>query len=362
MQELFKVGTSNSAYEVHIGKGKFQSLCDRKNSVFLLDKFIVPFVDVSSENTISIVATEEAKEYKNIALIFERLKELNVNRDTHIVAVGGGVIQDIATFVSSLYMRGLSWSYFPTTLLSMVDSCIGGKSSINLGSRKNLIGNIYPPVRVVVDPYFCESLGTIEMVGGLVEAIKILYAKDPYFSKFSSISLGLSHLTDEDSLCELIYASLQAKKWFIEIDEFDKKERLLLNYGHTFGHAIESASGYQITHGIAVGIGILVANYYASKNHKLSLIGQAAVEKLNQYLHDILAPIKNDLKPLLNQISIGKVIELFQGDKKHTGNFFKIIIPAQDGRLLVEACNKDLYFIAAVEEAYQQCFNQLSEA
>lgn len=359
MQELFNVYTSNGSYEVQIGRKKSQLLSDKSNSIYLLDQFVIPFVEINSENVISIAATEDAKEYQNIALIFEQLKRLNVGRDTHIVAVGGGVIQDIATFVASLYMRGLSWSYFPTTLLSMVDSCIGGKSSINLGSRKNLIGNIYPPMKVVIDPCFCESLGVIEMVGGLIEAIKILYAQDSRLSNFSPTFLSLNQIRDENSLCALIYASLQAKKWFIEIDEFDKRERLLLNYGHTFGHAIESASGYQITHGIAVGIGILVANYYAVSNNKLSSAGQVTVGKLNQYLLSILEPIKSDLKPLLSRTSISSVTELFQGDKKHNSNFFKIIIPIQDGGLAVETLKKDHDSIDAIGEAYQQCIGKL---
>ena len=201
------------------------------------------------------------------------MRELGANRATHLIAIGGGVIQDIVTFCASVYMRGLRWTYMPTTFLSMADSCIGGKSSINVMGYKNLVGNFYPPSQVLIDVDFVDTLDAEKVVGGLFEAAKICYARSygefaAYLAEHpaSKMSLDVAHV--------VIVRALRTKKWFIEIDEFDKKERLLLNFGHTFGHAIEAGGDFSVPHGIAVGLGMLVAIKYAGLRQWLSPGGE----------------------------------------------------------------------------------------
>jgi 3-dehydroquinate synthase len=218
-------------------------------------------------NLISIPGNEESKQFNKIESILTSLADMNVKRDESVSVIGGGSIQDIGTLVTSLYMRGIRWEYFPTTLASMMDSCIGGKSSINLGQRKNLIGNFHPPSRIIVNPTYLETLPDIEISAGISEGVKISYARGS--SQLSSF-IGNIRLWREKghtvNLLAAIRESLESKKFFIEIDEFDKNERQLLNFGHSFGHALESSSGYSIPHGIAVLVGMLAAQIYVDRH------------------------------------------------------------------------------------------------
>ena len=137
-------------------------------------------------------------------------------------------------------MRGIAWSYMPTTVLAMVDSCVGGKSSINVGPYKNLVGTFHPPKQIDIDPLLATTLASEQIAAGLIEAAKICFCRGPAsFAEYLGQEPGVGMGTQ--ALEHVILTSLLAKKHFIEIDEFDKKERLLLNFGHTFGHAIEGA-------------------------------------------------------------------------------------------------------------------------
>ena len=170
--------------------------------------------------------------------VISRMRDLGVNRNTQLIAIGGGITQDVAAFCATVFMRGLRWSYLPTTMLSMADSCIGGKSSINVGKYKNLVGMIYPPEEVLIDPDFAQTLSEEQMVEGLCEAVKICFCRDEAtFARY--IALNPRADTLAHGLENVLGLTLEAKRWFIEIDEFDKAERLLLNFGHTFGHAME---------------------------------------------------------------------------------------------------------------------------
>ena len=180
-----------------------------------------------------------------------------LTRGGSVIALGGGIVQDLGTMAASVYMRGVRWAYAPTTLMSMADSCIGGKSSLNVSGVKNLAGNIYPPASVVVDPDFITSLEVEDVAAGLGEAVKIAFCAGPeVFASF------LRHYEDRAHWEPLIEGVLTAKKWFIEIDEFDHAERRLLNFGHTFGHALEAATDFSVNHGVAVIMGMLAAGSF----------------------------------------------------------------------------------------------------
>jgi len=228
-----------------------------------------------------------------------------------------------------VYMRGLRWSYMPTTMLGMADSCLGGKSSINVGGLKNLIGNIYPPHEVVIDTDFVTTLDADQTIGGLIEAAKICFARS--YDEFCSYeALHPTYPLTPVHAESLIMHSLTAKRWFIETDEFDKKERLLLNYGHTFGHALESATNFAIAHGLAVGMGIIAANALALRYNWLSPGGEAAVQHLQRH---IVGMIKAASSPLSEEIPLSKVLDKFDSDKKHLSDHYRIVAPQGDGAL-----------------------------
>jgi len=204
----------------------------RAGAVILIDDYLTSVLPEGEGKVIYVTAVEGSKSLEQAAPIVAKLRELGAHRRTHLLAIGGGIIQDVATFVASIYMRGIPWSYLPTTLLGMVDSCVGGKSSINVYGYKNLVGNFYPPTEVIIDLDFLRTLNAEQIVGGLCEAAKICYAR--------SAEEFAAYLADEPAVNmapaqaeRVVIRSLRGKQWFIEIDEFDQKERLLLNFGHT---------------------------------------------------------------------------------------------------------------------------------
>ena len=355
MLESFSVTTSNGAYKVSVGEGLLGKMISSRHAIFLVDDFFGDRLPLNSSAVISIPALEASKNLDYMSGVIEQMRILGANRDTHVYAIGGGIIQDIATFVNSIYMRGLAWTYFPSTLLSMADSCIGGKSSINVRGYKNLVGNIYPPAEVFVDMDFCKTLGQDEIIGGLAEAVKICFARGPqFFEQYLALD-PLYPLSGEKGV-QVISAALQAKKWFIEIDEFDRAERLLLNYGHTFGHALEASSGFAIAHGVAVALGMLVSIEYANLVSPLSGIGKQDGNKLTQYLQNLLAPLKSNIEAALRKMDFDTVMEKFEGDKKHRQDQYRMVIPASEGGLLLHSVAKDQVSREVIRQAFQMTF------
>jgi 3-dehydroquinate synthase len=253
------------------------------------------------------------------------------------VAIGGGVIQDLTAFVTSIYMRGVAWIYVPTTILAMVDSCIGGKSSINVGPYKNLVGTFHPPKKVFIDPQLARTLPMDQQASGIIEAAKICFCRGP--EAFRDYMASNPHPgMAPDALAKLISLSLHAKKWFIEIDEFDQKERLLLNFGHTFGHAIEGASHYAISHGIAVGLGILCAIAFVRQDKKLDgdpYRTTPIVADLEEHLISLLKAVP-DLPKHLTSLSVKEVLDRFESDKKHKQNSYVLILVETSGEVVLE--------------------------
>jgi 3-dehydroquinate synthase len=178
--------------------------------------------------------------------------------------IGGGYAQDIGTLVASLYMRGVKWIYIPTTLAAMGDSCIGGKSSINAGDVKNLVGNFYPPKEVLVDPSFVDTLPKLEIIAGISEIIKICFAKSfDTFSVCDQLITQWQNDGDQEKITEVIQLSLISKQYFVEEDEFDTGIRKLLNFGHSFGPVIEMKNLPNLYHGEAVVLDCLYSSCLA---------------------------------------------------------------------------------------------------
>ena len=209
---------------------------------------------ISAVKCIFIVATEEQKSYRQITATIEQLIEKGFRKNHRLIAIGGGITQDIAGFIASILFRGVEWFFFPTTLLAQCDSCIGSKTSINFGHYKNQLGNFYPPSEVIVDLRFLDTLPERETHSGLGEMMHYyLVAGEEDFQRMQR-EYALS-LKDKGVLADLIAHCLEIKQGFIEIDEFDKSERQVLNYGHSFGHAIESLTNYSIPHGHSLKVG-----------------------------------------------------------------------------------------------------------
>lgn len=284
---------------------------DRLASVVPQDRFLV------------IEANERNKTINKCQAIIETLVERTFRKNDRLIAIGGGIIQDITAFTASILYRGVKWIFFPTTLLAQADSCIGGKTSINLGDKKNLVGNFYPPADIYIDTAFLTSLPEADILSGIGEMLHYYYyAASPLFEKLIGERPQL--LADRRLLMAYIRESLQIKKGVIEIDEFDKGERNKFNYGHTFGHALESLTDYAIKHGQAVTIGMDIANYVSFRRGIMNL------EEFNR-THNLLC--KNFPAYDWAHFDMARYIQFLSKDKKNIGNDLVCILAEGPGHI-----------------------------
>jgi 3-dehydroquinate synthase len=344
MSVSFDIQSSSKTYQVAIREDLLtKNLFEASNDLIIIDAHVLDLYPMlHAKNLIPIPALETSKTLDTVSYVIEQLRSKGAHRKSYLIAIGGGIIQDIATLVASLYMRGISWSYYPTTLLGMADSCIGGKSSINVGQYKNIAGNFYPPQVITIDPHFCNTLEPNEVVAGMCEVVKICFAdRRKAFNEFLQLA-QIDGVISDSHLAKIIELSLRTKKIFIEEDEFDEGIRLHLNFGHTFGHAIEAAGNFSITHGIAVGVGMQFAIDLAVR---LSISNQvnSRTESLNTYLTSLLKNVPH-LAEHLNAIDADQLFDKFESDKKHTDKYFIMILPDKDGFLKKESVNKDDLF------------------
>ena len=221
-------------------------------------------IKINFSNLLLLDANEETKTMNGVTSILSWLSQNKATKSSVILAIGGGVIQDLATFTSHIYFRGIKWRYVPTTLLSQADSCIGAKCGINLLSHKNQIGVLHSPSEVYVVEQFLRKLPVEELRGGFGEIYKLSVTGPGYFFdtfKESLIRNGIS----TNNIIDLIRLSLVSKKYIIEEDEYEKNLRRILNYGHSFGHALESVSKNTVTHGYGVLFGMDLINFLGVK-------------------------------------------------------------------------------------------------
>ena len=234
---------------------------------------------------------------------------LALGRDSCIIALGGGVVGDLAGFAAATYMRGIPYIQVPTTLLAMVDSSIGGKVGVDTLHAKNAIGAFYQPKKVIIDLNFIKTLPKNEIANGLAEIIKQALIKDKNFFHFLEKNIDKILSYDLYILKQTIKRSCEIKASIVMQDEREKGIRKILNYGHTIGHAIESALNYKISHGQAIAIGM---SYAAKLSAKLGFLHEGSVIRQNNLLEYIGLPHKlshHKLKPR-------KILEHIQYDKK----------------------------------------------
>jgi 3-dehydroquinate synthase len=335
MYETFSIRSAAGEYRISIGLNFLttppRASPDPSYEIFD-DKLLQLWPGIAGESPLSILAEEGNKTLDIVAKLIEQLRSRGANRKSRIKAYGGGIVQDLTTFTASSYMRGVEWIYCPTTLLGMVDSCIGGKSSLNVGPYKNIVGNYYPPKEIWIDVAFCKTLANVDKISGLCEAVKICFADEAgAFEKYLEMYSAQTQFLSDSFLMEMITLTLQTKKRFVEEDEFDEGIRLLLNFGHSIGHAIEAATQFSITHGVAVGVGML-AELNLSR-----LLGYTKNESdreqlLRSHLTSLLGTVPN-LQKQLQKMSIAEAMRAFKADKKHRNQDYFLILAKDTGHL-----------------------------
>jgi 3-dehydroquinate synthase len=327
--DMFEIEIFSSLKNYKILFSKGLSGLTNQDFFYIVDNAIVdiPFItQLDSSRMIFVDGSEKTKTIEFCSELISDLASRGVTRKSSLVAIGGGSVQDAVTLTASLYMRGIPWYLIPTTFMAMADSCVGGKSAINVGNYKNLAGNFYPPNEIRIEQDFLQTLPQSAIAAGLSEAAKIQIAKgQSHFNEFKSIYSDYRSTSNPSFLLEIVRTTLPSKKWFIEIDEFDKKERQLLNYGHSFGHALESASGMAIPHGLAIGVGMLVANSLVPTSPYL--------EDINQVLSEILRESCFDFGSV--DINLDRFKGALRMDKKNSKNQQVLILLDFDSQLEV---------------------------
>jgi len=280
---------------------------------------------------IGVDATESQKSYQGITPIIQTLIEKGFRKNNRLIAIGGGITQDITAFIASIMYRGVNWLFFPTTLLAQGDSCIGSKTSINFEKYKNQVGGFYPPNQIFIYPSFIDTLTDSEMKSGMGEMLHyfIVSGRDDFKLYKNNYKQAFQN---KEILSKIIARSLEIKKGYIEKDEFDQNIRQVFNYGHSFGHAIESLTNYKIPHGIAVSYGMDISNYISVQMGFISNEVRKEIREITEYIWEGYS-IKNiNLEAFKNALS---------KDKKNVGTKLGLILNKGYGDIFKNVMDSD---------------------
>ena len=273
-------------------------------------------------HTVVLPDGEVYKTWQTLNLIFDALLQNNCDRKTVLYALGGGVVGDMTGFAAASYMRGVPFVQVPTTLLAQVDSSVGGKTGINHPLGKNMIGAFYQPLKVVCDLDTLKTLPQRELSAGLAEVIKYGPIADLQFLAWIEANMDALMARNPAALAHAVKRSCEIKAWVVGQDEREAGLRAILNFGHTFGHAIEAGLGYgEWLHGEAVGCGMVMA---AHLSHKLGLIDADMVQRLTLLIQKAGLPVRGP--QLSDTDNAGRYLELMRVDKKAEAGEIKFVV------------------------------------
>ena len=323
-----EIYSDKDTYELffNLEKDRFDKILENTKAV-VIDRVVWKLyekeLDLNEEKLIFVDAFEDKKRPVESLEICEQLILRGVKRKDSIVAIGGGITQDLVTFSTSILFRGIKWIWIPTTLLAQADSCIGGKSSLNYKTWKNILGNFYPPSKIIVQDKFLDTLSDVDIRSGIGEILKVhmLSGKE---SAQQIINQMEEYKNNTSILSRMILNSLKLKNHILKIDPLDQGLRLKMNYGHSFGHALEAATNFKIPHGIAVTIGLDMANYVAYESKKLS------TKEFDSLHHTLSMNIRTS--DLFN-FNFDEFIDALKIDKKNDSKNYNLIIPTSFGEV-----------------------------
>lgn len=291
-------------------------MADNPKNLMLIDAKVydIYFKDkgFDEKRIFKIEATEENKTLQSVERVLKFLQENNFSKGETLIVVGGGITQDIGAFAGAVYKRGIPWILLPTTLLSMCDSCIGGKTGINYLKVKNQLALFSSPRKIIICPSFINTLDKREIKSGLGEILKLFITGGNNLLEFFKQNVKGAKVKDFSSYKQLILGALGVKKQIIEADEFELNLRKSLNYGHTLGHAVEVLSNYEIPHGQAVSLGMIIADKLSAENGLLPEEERLKLKALSRPLCDC-KKIPVDMA--------GKLVSLLRNDKKASGGY-----------------------------------------
>lgn len=271
-------------------------------------------------------AGEISKSAHTTLNIYNFLLKNKIDRSDLLVSLGGGVIGDITGFVASTYLRGVPFVQVPTTLLSQIDSSVGGKTAINYNGYKNILGSFYHPLLVYINTSVIKTLPKREYTAGLAESVVHALIADPHLLKFIEEKVANPHNAQQQDLAKLIYWNCKIKAGIISQDERDNNIRKTLNFGHTVGHALESFYGFKYRHGECVSVGIVTA---FKVSVFLKLISRDKLIFIQHYLHKIGLPTE------INNVNWEDIVQRITYDKKYTSEKVTYILPIDIGKVVL---------------------------
>lgn len=266
---------------------------------------------------------ERAKTLATVEKLANEMIDKDFDRSSCVIALGGGVTGDIAGFVASIFMRGIPIIHIPTTLLSMIDSSIGGKTGVNLKAGKNLLGTFHQPSAILTYPHFLKTLAIKEIRNGLAEAIKYGVIKDQKLFAFIEKNIENLIKISPKKIEQLIEQCVKIKLEITKKDPTEKGVRKILNYGHSFGHVLEKNSNYTLLHGFAVSLGMVLANQKAVEN---GLMKRADADRIKNLLKKAGLPVYTMHKPTLKDLT---------HDKKTRENTVSLVLPTKIGEVKI---------------------------
>ncbi|MFT6106060.1 MAG: shikimate kinase/3-dehydroquinate synthase [Rickettsiales bacterium] len=367
-KETIPVNLGGRSYEIVVGSGVIGEISRRISGIKTYSKIII----IADENaakfhldtllgqlkkqpievkTIIAGSGEGAKSFDNLEKILEEILQMQVDRNVLLVAFGGGVIGDLCGFAASILLRGVDFVQVPTTLLSAVDSSVGGKTAINTKSGKNLVGSFYQPKLVLCDLDFLETLPKRDFISGYAEVVKYGFIKDKNFFEYLENNLEGIKNHDQAILQRIIVKSCQIKAEIVGLDERENNLRAILNFGHTFGHVLEIQTSYSkdLSHGEAVSIGMVLA---AKMSFNLGLLEKKYVTKITNHLQRINLPtsiidIKNYAK---YSWKIDQLIQHLYKDKKVENKSLTFILLEEIGKSLIKKEINEMDFINTISQ------------
>ncbi len=278
---------------------------------------------------LEVPAGEEHKSLETAGRLYHDLTDAYTERMTPVLALGGGVVGDLAGFVAATYMRGVPLIQVPTTLLAQVDSSIGGKTAIDHGQMKNIIGAFYQPALVVADVETLKTLPEVELSNGFAEVIKSAAVRSRDLFNFLDVNMAKARELRPDVLENIVLETARIKAGIVEKDEKETGLRAILNYGHTVGHAVEAVSNFQVKHGQAVAIGMVAA---AKISKRMGLLQDYEVYRLDEVIKKAGLPTK---MPDFTREEKEKLLEVIKHDKKVLNNKVRFVLLKSIGNAIL---------------------------
>lgn len=338
-----KLRLSSSSYDIEIGagilgqSGKRLTECGFKESAVIVTNPVVDNLYGDTirlslitkgfrVNTLIVPDGERQKSLETAGRLYQQLADCCAERNTPIIALGGGVIGDLAGFVAATYLRGVPLIQVPTTLLAQVDSSIGGKVAVDHNQLKNRVGSFYQPKMVISDIDTIDSLGRRQITDGLSEVIKYGVIQNPDFFTYLENNLEKVKLLDKTTLEEVVFQSARIKGKVVEEDEKDFGLRTILNFGHTVGHAVETVSDFNVSHGEAVAIGMLAA---ARISQRMDIFRQNELSRLENLIK------RAGLPTGMADPKLEEIILVMMQDKKVQGGKIRFVLPESIGKVFL---------------------------